>query len=221
MSRRTTLASGAMALPRTCALGACGVDPKQDVVASELAPRADTALRNRIDGGPPLSGAGDAGRGVAAAGAPCGCHSFQPVLGQPGTLQANSLVDAVLRSSNQGLDSRAVPRPPCYGVGRHCHRSIGTCCLSDTFLSYAEHVGPRRRAAGAATRRRGPDARAGRRGGRARQSCRQRRTGGGDRGAGAKPERQLTRSAPDAAKVSARRAQYTTRPRRTACARSR
>src|SRR5215475_8150446 len=56
MARRTTLASGAMALAATCALAACGEDRKPHIV-STLAPRAE--LRDRIDGGPPLFVAGE------------------------------------------------------------------------------------------------------------------------------------------------------------------
>ncbi len=134
MSRRTTLASGAMALAATCALGACGVDPKPDIV-SELAPRADTALRNRIDGGPPLFVAGEM-LDVALLQRFYVRHGFEPVWTTRHT-QANSLVDAVLRSGDQGLDPelfhaallrRRATLPPL-------DRDL---LLSDAFLSYAD-----------------------------------------------------------------------------------
>ena len=134
MSRRTTLASGAMALAATCALAACGADPKPDIV-SEPAPRTDTALRNRIDGGPPLSVAGEE-LDVALLQKFYVRHGFEPVWTTQ-QAQANSLVDAVLRAGDQGLDPelfhatllrRRATLPPL-------HRDL---LLSDAFLSYAD-----------------------------------------------------------------------------------
>jgi murein L,D-transpeptidase YcbB/YkuD len=134
MSRRATLASGAMALAATCALAACGADPKPDIV-STLAPRADTALRNPIDGGPPLFVAGEE-LDVALLQRFYVRHGFEPVWATRHA-QANSLVDAVLRAGDQGLDPelfhatllrRRATLPPL-------DRDL---LLSDAFLSYAD-----------------------------------------------------------------------------------
>jgi L,D-transpeptidase YcbB len=133
MSRRTTLASGAMALAATCALAACGADPEPDFV-STLAPHADTALRDRIDAGPPLV----AGEELDAALLQRFYvrHGFEPVW-TTRHAQANSLVDAVLRAGDQGLDPelfhatllrRRATLPPL-------DRDL---LLSDAFLSYAD-----------------------------------------------------------------------------------
>lgn len=133
MSRRTALASGAMGLAVTCALAACGADLKPDIV-STLAPRADTALRNRIDGGPPLFVAGEE-LDVALLQRFYVRHGFGPVW-TTRHAQANSLVDAVLRAGDQGLDpelfhatllQRRATLPPL-------DRDL---LQSDAFLSYA------------------------------------------------------------------------------------
>ncbi|HEY6434134.1 MAG TPA: L,D-transpeptidase family protein, partial [Acetobacteraceae bacterium] len=123
-----------MALAATCALAACGADPKPDIV-SEPAPRTDTALRNRIDGGPPLFVAGEE-LDVALLQKFYVRHGFEPVWTTQ-QAQANSLVDAVLRAGDQGLDPelfhatllrRREMLPPL-------HRDL---LLSDAFLSYAD-----------------------------------------------------------------------------------
>src|SRR5215472_11429810 len=101
MSRRSTLASGAMALAATCALAACGSDPKPHVVSTPP-PRADTALRKRIDDGPPLFVAGEV-LDVALLRRFYVRHDFQPVW-TTRHAQANSLMDAVFRAGDQGLD---------------------------------------------------------------------------------------------------------------------
>ena len=134
MSRRTTLVSGAMALAATCALAACDADPRPDIV-STLAPRADNALRNRIDVGPPLFVAGEE-LDVALLQRFYVRHGFEPVW-TTRHAQANSLVDAVLRAGEQGLDPelfhatllrRRTTLPPL-------DRDL---LLSHAFLSYAD-----------------------------------------------------------------------------------
>src|SRR5262245_18582244 len=134
VSRRTTLASGAMMLAATCALAACGADPKPGVV-STLARRADTALRNRNDGGPALSVAGKE-LDVALLQRFYVRHGFKPVW-TTRHAQANSLVEAVLRAGDHGLDPelfhatllrRRATLPPL-------DRDL---LLSDAFLSFAD-----------------------------------------------------------------------------------
>ena len=133
MSRRTALATGAMALAATGALAACGADPKPGTVAT-LAPRADTALRNRIGGRPPLFVAGEE-LDVALLQQFYVRHGFEPVWTKRHA-QANSLVNAVLRAGDQGLDPalfhatllRRATLPPL-------DRDL---LLSAAFLSYAD-----------------------------------------------------------------------------------
>jgi L,D-transpeptidase YcbB len=134
ISRRTTLASGAMALAATCALAACGADPEFGIV-STLAPRADTALRNRIGSRPPLFVAGEE-LDVALLQRFYARHGFEPVW-TTRHAQANALVDAVLRAGDEGLDPelfhatllrRRATLPPL-------DRDL---LLSDAFLSYAD-----------------------------------------------------------------------------------
>ena len=134
MSRRTTLVSGAMALAATCALAACGADPRPDIV-STLAPRADTALRNRIDVGPPLFVAGEE-LDVALLQRFYVRHGFEPVWTTRHG-QANSLVDAVLRAGDQGLDPELF-----HGTLLRRRATLAPLdrdlLLSDAFLSYAD-----------------------------------------------------------------------------------
>jgi murein L,D-transpeptidase YcbB/YkuD len=134
LSRRTALASGAMALAATCALAACGADPKRDVVSTR-APRVDTPLRSRIDGGPPLFVAGEE-LDVALLQRFYARRGFEPVW-TTRQAQANALVDAVSRAGDQGLDpelfhatllQRMAELPPL----------DQDLLLSDAFLSYAD-----------------------------------------------------------------------------------
>jgi murein L,D-transpeptidase YcbB/YkuD len=134
MSRRTTLASGAMALATTCLLAACGSDPEPDIV-SWVAPRADTALRNRIDSGPPLSVAGEK-LNVALLRQFYARHGFEPVW-TTRQAQANSLVHAVLRAGDQGLDPELFHASLLWRLATFppLDRDL---VLSDAFLSYAD-----------------------------------------------------------------------------------
>ena len=134
MSRRATLASGAMALAATCALAACGADPKPDIVATP-APRADTALGKRIGGRPPLLVAGEE-LDVALLQRFYVRHGFEPVW-TTRHAQANSLVDTVLRAGDQGLD------PELFHASLLRRRATlapldRDLLLSDAFLSYAD-----------------------------------------------------------------------------------
>lgn len=134
MSRRTTLASGAMALAATCALAACGADPKPDIVAT-LAPRTDTPLRSRLDSGPPLSVAGEE-LNVALLQRFYARHGFEPVW-TARQAQAHSLVDAVLRAGDQGLDPELFHASLLWRLATFppLDRDL---VLSDAFLSYAD-----------------------------------------------------------------------------------
>jgi len=134
MSRRSTLARSAVALLGAGALAACGADPPPELV-SVPARQADTELRDRIDGAP----------GPVVAGEPVNVallrrfyarHGFEPVWATR-PAQARSLVNAVLRAGDQGLDAglfhaallrrRATLSPVDHEL-----------ILSDAFLSYAD-----------------------------------------------------------------------------------
>lgn len=133
MSRRSTLASGAMALAAICALAACGADPEPDIV-STLARRADTALGNRIVDGPPFVAGAELH--VALLQRFYARHGFEPAW-ETRHAQANSLVDAVLRAGDQGLD------PEMFHATLLRRRATlplldRDLLLSDAFLSYAD-----------------------------------------------------------------------------------
>lgn len=134
VSRRTSLAGGTIALAAAWALSGCSAAPERDVVPLR-ALRIDTELRDLIDGAPELVVAGerlDAGllqRFYAR-------HDFEPVW-TTRQAQADSLVDAVLRAADHGLDPerfhaslllRRATFPPL-------RREL---LLSDAFLSYAK-----------------------------------------------------------------------------------
>ncbi|MBR0665807.1 L,D-transpeptidase family protein [Roseomonas hellenica] len=126
VSRRTTLAAA-------CALSACSAYPEREAVPVQALP-ADTELRDLSDDAPELVVAGErlnAGllRRFYAR------HGFEPVWTTRQT-QADSLVDAVLRAGDHGLDPerfhaslllRRATFPPL-------RREL---LLSDAFLSYA------------------------------------------------------------------------------------
>jgi murein L,D-transpeptidase YcbB/YkuD len=100
LSRRATIAGGALALAAACTLAGCAADPEPDV-ASTQAP-ANTELGNRIDGAPELVVGGEqlnAGllRRFYAR------HGFEPVW-TTRQAQANSLTNAVFRAGDQGLN---------------------------------------------------------------------------------------------------------------------
>jgi murein L,D-transpeptidase YcbB/YkuD len=133
VSRRATIAGGAIALATACAVAACSADPEPDA-ASMLAPHANTELGNLIYGAPELVIAGErvnAGllrRFYARRG-------FQPVW-TTRQAQANSLANAVSRAGDQGLD------PELFHANVFRHRAALSpldreLLLSDAFLSYA------------------------------------------------------------------------------------
>jgi murein L,D-transpeptidase YcbB/YkuD len=134
MSRRTTMAGSAIALAAACALAACGVDPKLDVVPVRTR-QADTELRARIDGAPGLVVAGER-MNVALLQRFYARHGFEPVW-TTRQARANSLVKAVLRADDQGLD------PELFHATLLRSRATLSLLdreliLSDAFLSYAD-----------------------------------------------------------------------------------
>lgn len=132
VSRRSTVAGGAIALAAACGLAGCSADPEREAPVHAL--RADTGLRNLSDGAPELVVAGErlnAGllRRFYAR------HSFEPVW-TTRRAEADSLMNAVLRAGDHGLDPerfhaslllRRATFPPL-------RREL---LLSDAFLSYA------------------------------------------------------------------------------------
>ena len=104
-------------------------------IVSTPAPRADTALRNRFDGGPPLFVAGEE-LDVALLQRFYVRHDFEPVW-KTRHVQANALVDAVLRAYDHGLD------PGLFHATLLRRRATLSpldreLLLSDAFLSYAD-----------------------------------------------------------------------------------
>jgi murein L,D-transpeptidase YcbB/YkuD len=134
MSRRTTLVSGAMALAATCALAACGADPDPDI-DSTLARQADTALGDRIAGGPPLFVSGEE-LDVALLQRFYVRHGFEPVW-TTRQVQAKSLMDAVLRAGDHGLAPELFHADLLQSAATlpTLDREL---LLSDAFLAYAD-----------------------------------------------------------------------------------
>ncbi len=143
VSRRTTIAGGTIALAAACMLAGCGVDPEPDAVdpplkpggVSMLAPHADTELGKRIDGAPVLVVAGER-LNVGLLQRFYARNDFKPVW-TTRQAQANSLVDAVLRAGDQGLN------PELFHADLLRRRSTlppldRELLLSDAFLSYAD-----------------------------------------------------------------------------------
>ncbi len=143
VSRRTTIAGGAIALAATCMLAGCDVDPEPGAIGpalkpgavSALAPHANTELGKRIDGAPGLVVAGER-LNVGLLRRFYARHDFEPVW-TTRQAQANLLVNAVLRAGDQGLNlelfhanllRRRSTLPPL-------DREL---LLSDAFLSYAD-----------------------------------------------------------------------------------
>ncbi len=186
-----------MALAAACALAACGADPEPDAVFV-VAPHAETELGSLIDGGPELVIAGER-LNVGLLRRFYARHGFEPVW-TTRQAQANSLVGAVLRAGDQGLD------PELFHANLLRHAATlapldRELLLSDAFLSYADALA---RGAVPVEHRRddetltpGPVDVAGR----ARRRYRQPRSGGGDRGAGA-DDADLPGVAPGLADVS-------------------
>jgi murein L,D-transpeptidase YcbB/YkuD len=134
VSRRATLAGGTLALAAACGLAGCSADLKPEA-ASVLASRANTELSNLIDDGPELVVAGER-LNVGLLQRFYALHDFEPVW-TTRRAQASSLVKAVLRAGDQGLDPelfhanllrRRATLPPL-------DREL---LLSDAFLSYAD-----------------------------------------------------------------------------------
>jgi L,D-transpeptidase YcbB len=142
LSRRSTIAGGTIALA-ACALAGCSGDPEPDAVDADLKPDAvsvlaahsNTELGNLIDGTPELVVAGErlnAGllRRFYAR------HDFEPVW-TTRQAQADSLMEAVLRAGDQGLD------PELFHANLLRNRAAlppldRELLLSDAFLSYAD-----------------------------------------------------------------------------------
>src|SRR5579863_6629872 len=134
ISRRATIAGGTSALVSAFALAACGTDPEPEAI-SVPAPRANTELRNVIDAAPASVVAGE-GLNVELLRRFYQRHGFQPVW-PTRQEQANSLVKAVMRAGDQGLD------PELFHATMLQRRATLSpldreLLLSDAFLSYAD-----------------------------------------------------------------------------------
>jgi L,D-transpeptidase YcbB len=134
MSRRATIAGGMSALVSAFALAACGTDPEPEAI-SVPAPQANTELRNVIDAAPASVVAGE-GLNVELLRRFYQRHGFQPVW-PTRQEQANSLVKAVLRAGEQGLD------PELFHATLLQRRATLSpldreLLLSNAFLSYAD-----------------------------------------------------------------------------------
>ena len=119
-----------------CALAACGSDPRPEAVVVP-APQAkpETAIHKLLDGAPELAVGGEQ-LNAALLRRFYARHDFEPVW-TTRRAQANSLVDAVLRAGDQGLD------PELFHASLLRHRAIlrpldRELLLSDAFLSYAD-----------------------------------------------------------------------------------
>ncbi len=139
VSRRAAIAGGTVALAAACALAACGADPEPDAVpvlaSPVLAPRVDTELGNLIDGAPELVIA-DERPNVGLLRRFYARHDFEPVW-TTRQAQAESLMNAVSRAGDQGLD------PELFHANLLRHEAIlapldRELLLSDAFLSYAD-----------------------------------------------------------------------------------
>ena len=143
MSRRATIAGGTIALAAACALAACSADPEPDAVVADLKPEAvsmlalhaNTELGDLIGGTPELVLAGERVN-VGLLRRFYARHGFEPVWTTRQT-RANSLMNAVLRAGDQGLD------PELFHANVLRHRATllpldRELLLSDAFLSYAD-----------------------------------------------------------------------------------
>ena len=101
VSRRSTIAGGVIALVAACALAACATDPKPEAVSAP-APHATTELGTLIRSAPELAIAGEP-LNIGLLRRFYARHRFEPVW-TTRQAQANSLVNAVLRAGDQGLD---------------------------------------------------------------------------------------------------------------------
>ena len=138
-----------IALAAICALAACGELPEPDTGIAE-GPQVHTELRTRLDTAPELSVDGER-LNTALLQRFYARHGFEPVWANR-RAQASSLVDAVMRAGDQGLD------PELFHATLLRHRAglrplDRDLLLSDAFLSYADAL-----ARGAVpTERRGDD----------------------------------------------------------------
>jgi murein L,D-transpeptidase YcbB/YkuD len=143
VSRRAAIAGGAIALVAAGALAACSADPEFDAVGADLKPdaisvlasHANTELGSLITGAPGSVVAGER-LNVGLLQRFYARHGFEPVW-TTRQAQANSLVNAVLRAGDQGLD------PELFHADLLKHRATlppldRELLLSDAFLSYAD-----------------------------------------------------------------------------------
>ncbi len=132
--RRIKIACGMVALLAACALAACDTVSQPEAV-SVLAPPAASELQARIADGPELAIGGER-LNAALLRRFYGRHDFEPVWATR-QAQADSLVEAVLRSGDQGLD------PDLFHADLLRHKAAlppldRDLLLSDAFLSYAD-----------------------------------------------------------------------------------
>ncbi len=123
-----------IALVAACGLSACSEDPLSGAAAM-VAPHADTELSARIDSAPELVVAGQR-LDTALLRRFYARHDFEPVW-TTHQAEADSLVDAVLRAGDQGLD------PELFHASLLRHRAAlppleQELLLSDAFLSYED-----------------------------------------------------------------------------------
>ena len=152
MSRRAVIAAATSMLAAGCALAACSsdpepvavlADPEPDAVGADpkpetapvLALHADTEIGNLLDSGPDLVVAGERVN-VGLLKRFYARHGFEPVWATR-QAPANSLMNAVLRAGDQGLD------PDLFHADLLQHIVVLSpldreLLLSDAFLSYAD-----------------------------------------------------------------------------------
>lgn len=136
LSRRAAIARGAMALTAACALAACGADPQPEADAVlVVATPANTELGGLIDSAPELF-IHDQRLHVGLLRRFYARHGFEPVWAAR-QAQAESLVSAVLRAGDQGLD------PELFHASLLKHAATlapldREVVFSDAFLSYAD-----------------------------------------------------------------------------------
>ncbi len=132
--RLASRASRVIAAAAVCAVTACGEFPQQDV-PDFVGQHVDTELSARIDSAPPLTVAGER-LNVALLRRFYARHGFEPVW-TTRQAQMHSLVDALLRAGDQGLD------PELFHAFLLRHETAlppldRDLLLSDAFLSYAD-----------------------------------------------------------------------------------
>jgi L,D-transpeptidase YcbB len=143
LSRRAAIIGGTISLTAACGLAACADDPELDAVGPNLepeavpepAPRADTEGGNLIDGAPQSVVPGERlntellRRFYAR-------HGFEPVWTNR-EAQADSLVNALLRAGDQGLDPELFHADLLRRRATLPSRDL-ELLLSNAFLSYAD-----------------------------------------------------------------------------------